>query len=118
MVFAADNTITAGLAEHIFLPMSETKIRLHGFVEDRTVFIDGRELLPEKSQKLVNHSPNGFMWGYGGSGPAQLSLAIMLEFLPGEKALRKYQKFKDEVIAKLDMHNDFDFEIDMKGWIE
>ena len=24
---------------------------------------------------LFNHSPTGFSWGYGGSGPAQLALA-------------------------------------------
>jgi hypothetical protein len=26
---------------------------------------------------LRNHSPTGFAWGYGGSGPSQLSLAIL-----------------------------------------
>jgi hypothetical protein len=26
---------------------------------------------------LANHSPTGFAWGYGGSGPAQLALAII-----------------------------------------
>lgn len=29
--------------------------------------------------KLVNHSPTGFSWGYGGSGPAQLALAILAD---------------------------------------
>ena len=26
---------------------------------------------------LRNHSPTGFAWGYGGSGPSQLALAIL-----------------------------------------
>ena len=26
---------------------------------------------------LVNHSPTGFEWGYGGSGPAQLAVAML-----------------------------------------
>ncbi len=28
---------------------------------------------------LANHSPDGFSWGYGGSGPAQLALAILAD---------------------------------------
>lgn len=31
-------------------------------------------------QDLLNHSA-GFEWGYGGSGPAQLALAILADFL-------------------------------------
>lgn len=30
---------------------------------------------------LFNHSPTGFEWGYGGSGPAQLALAILAHHL-------------------------------------
>jgi hypothetical protein len=48
--------------------------------ETRDVFIDGRQLRPGKSQKIRNHSPNGFNWGYAGSGPSQLAIAIMLHF--------------------------------------
>ena len=29
--------------------------------------------------ELRNHSPAGFAWGYAGSGPAQLALAILLD---------------------------------------
>jgi hypothetical protein len=32
---------------------------------------------------IHNHSPTGFEWGYGGSGPAQLSLAITFDVLGG-----------------------------------
>jgi len=31
---------------------------------------------------LFNHSPTGFEWGYGGSGPAQLALAILRQSSP------------------------------------
>ena len=34
---------------------------------------------------LFNHSPTGFEWGYGGSGLAQLALAILAE---DQKAVR------------------------------
>jgi hypothetical protein len=30
---------------------------------------------------LFNHSPAGFDWGYGGSGPAQLALAMLADAL-------------------------------------
>lgn len=49
-----------------------------------------------------NHSPNGFEWGYGGSGPAQLALAILVHHLGDEEqALGLYQQFKFAVVAKL-----------------
>jgi len=49
---------------------------------------------------LCNHSPDGFEWGYGGSGPAQLALAICADYLQDDKlALKVYQYFKARVIA-------------------
>lgn len=71
-------------------------------VQLNKVSIDGMEISPKRSQKLVNHSPDGFNWGYGGSGPAQLALAILLHFTSDEEwSLRNYQTFKSEVIAGL-----------------
>lgn len=51
---------------------------------------------------LRNHSPTGFAWGYGGSGPAQLALAILADLLGDGIALTCYQLFKFDVIANLD----------------
>lgn len=57
---------------------------------------------------LVNHSPTGFCWGYGGSGPAQLALAILADYLKDDKrALMLYMDFKFAVIARLPMDEDF-----------
>lgn len=51
---------------------------------------------------LRNHSPTGFDWGYGGSGSAQLALAILADHLEDdEQALNLYQRFKWTVIAGL-----------------
>ena len=50
---------------------------------------------------LVNHSPDGFAWGYGGSGPTQLALAILANCTNDKTALEWYQPFKWRVIAKL-----------------
>jgi len=48
------------------------------------------------------HSMDGFNFGYGGSGPAQLSLALLADVLcDDEKAQRFYQDFKFKVVARL-----------------
>jgi hypothetical protein len=68
------------------------------------VLRNGLPLSPEPSQKLINHSPDGFNWGYSGSGPAQLALGLLLDVTHNPSlAMEKYQHFKFEVIAKLDM---------------
>jgi hypothetical protein len=52
---------------------------------------------------LRNHSPDGFNYGYGGSGPAQLSLALLADALgDDEKAQRFYQDVKFKVVARLE----------------
>lgn len=51
---------------------------------------------------LYPHSPDGFEWGYPGSGPAQLALAILADHLGNDRrALFLHQRFKDAVIALL-----------------
>lgn len=51
---------------------------------------------------LYNHSPTGFEWGYPGSGPAQLALAILADHCGNdEQALNLYQRFKWAVVAGL-----------------
>jgi hypothetical protein len=65
------------------------------------VYRDNIELDAQRSLKIRNHSPDGFEWGYGGSGPAQLALALLMELLPVRVAEAYYQKFKRMVIAGL-----------------
>jgi hypothetical protein len=46
------------------------------------------------------HSPDGFEWGYSGSGPAQLALALLADWLRDDsKALRLHQEFKRRTVA-------------------
>ena len=64
------------------------------------VTVDGRRLNPRKD--LWNHSPSGFEWGYCGSGPAQLALAILADHCGNDQeALNLYQRFKWAVVAEL-----------------
>ena len=50
---------------------------------------------------LRNHSPDGFCWGYAGSGPAQLALALVADHAGDAIAQKVYQDFKSIVIARL-----------------
>lgn len=53
--------------------------------------------------KVRNHSPSGFAWGYGGSGPAQLALALLMDALGDQgMALTYYQDFKRDHVARWD----------------
>ena len=75
----------------------------------------GRARALDERFDLANHSPTGFECGYGGSGPAQLALAILADHLgaergqmpPGEegtaraRTMREYQAFKWELVACL-----------------
>lgn len=50
---------------------------------------------------LRTHSPTGFAWGYSGSGPAQLALALLADYLGDDRAQELYQDFKWKVIVAL-----------------
>lgn len=67
-----------------------------------TVWVDAGHIgydLPTRTD-IRNHSPNGFEWGYMGSGPAQLALALLCDALQDEtEAQVLYQEFKRDVIA-------------------
>ena len=60
----------------------------------------GARALPERLD-LRRHSPTGFEWGYGGSGPAQLALAILAHHAGDLVALDHYQAFKRDFICSL-----------------
>lgn len=82
------------------LPATSFKVyegRREGYVV--TVTVDGKRLNPRFD--LCNHSPSGFEWGYCGSGPAQLALAILADHCGDGRALNFHQRFKWAVIAGL-----------------
>ena len=86
------------------------------YVQSEENDVIGRKFLdPAASQRLHNHSPDGFEWGYGGSGPAQLALAILLDaglrHYPVDVdrrvdaiagAMRLYQEFKRLHVARFE----------------
>ena len=60
----------------------------------------GYELPLNPSLALYNQSPTGFQWGYAGSGPAQLALAILLDLTGDpELSVKLHQDFKRQFLA-------------------
>lgn len=76
------------------------------------VTVTGQNRMGEWSTKpldprndLINHSPDGFEWGYSGSGPSQLALAICCEHLGDDnRAMEVYQQFREIMISHI--HDD------------
>ena len=109
--------------EYRQLIMFSGMVNVRGQRRNRTVpynriYLNTHELFPGESQKFRNHSPDGFDWGYGGSGPSQLALAVMLEYIKDPAvALKLYQQFKTDAISVLP-HGDFDCQWDLSRWFE
>lgn len=67
---------------------------------------------------IKRHSPTGFEWGYEGSGPADLALAILLAVTGNEKlADRLYQQFKRDVIARVPRDGAVIKRVTIEEWI-
>ena len=59
----------------------------------------------EELEHVEQHSPDGFNWGYGGSGPADLALSILADFcdrkrMPEDIAEKYHQAFKSDFVAQ------------------
>lgn len=55
-------------------------------------------------QRYVKHSPDGFEFGYHGSGPSDTALNLLALFIPVKEATRDgmYHIFKDAFVAAVD----------------
>ena len=74
---------------------------IQGEWETREVYVAGGRLNPSESLAVARHSAHGFGWGDGGSGGAQLALALLLRATDRASAVAHYQAFKWEVVARL-----------------
>lgn len=79
---------------------------------DSSASVDVIMITPAKSLKIRNHASE-FNWGYSGSGPAQLSLAICLELFGPTRAQKVYQDFKRSFIAPQKQTDTLDVELDL-----
>lgn len=68
--------------------------------------------------KWIHHSPDGFEWGYGGSGPADLALNILLAVgLNRDNAWSLHQYFKWRFIANMPKEGGIIKKEDIMKWI-
>lgn len=91
-------------------------MNIKGHFSDRSVYVNSRELFPDYSLHILAHSPDGFAWGYGGSGPAQLALAILLLATDTQTAIKLHQRFKNEFIAT-QPQIDLNLNVDVEKWL-
>ncbi len=91
-------------------------ISIKGDFETKKVWLNGKELDPECSRKIYNHSAEGFDWSHAGNGSAQLALAVLME-LTGNKRISMilHHLFKNECVSTLPK-SDFEVKIDIGKW--
>ncbi|HVM96244.1 MAG TPA: DUF6166 domain-containing protein, partial [Candidatus Acidoferrales bacterium] len=75
---------------------------------------DGTVHVNIKAPRLVYHSPTGYEYGYGGSGPSDLALNVLEEFYvarfpTAERSARLYKGMCTEFTMM--HHNDFKFAV-------
>ena len=95
----------------------DTLCAVRGTAEAK-VTVGGEPLDWRASLGVRNHSLTGPEWGYDGSGPSQLALAILLAVTDRGTAERRHQKFKRDVIARI---NDSQWSLplrDVRRWLK
>ena len=78
---------------------------------------DGDRSYPlDSALNIRNHSPTGMNWGYWGSGPAQLALAILVDCVGKDIALNHCSEFMRQRVG--DFKSEWSItEIEIKLWL-
>ena len=84
--------------------------------EECSVRVDGEPL--DARYDLLSASPSGFEWGFGGSGPAQLAIAILAHAYRPSYASEHYQQFKREVVSELPEEGWTLTKRELDAWVE
>jgi hypothetical protein len=67
---------------------------------------------------VVRHSPTGIEWGYLGSGPSDLALSVLTALADGRVAGALYQRFKQEVVARVPEQGGVLRAAEVRAWVE
>lgn len=77
---------------------------------------------PDRAYRLphiARHSPDGFAWGYRGSGPHDLALAILTDLAGADVAERHYRDFCVQVVADLPQRTPWRLhEAPIRAWLD
>jgi len=71
-----------------------------------TCYRDSDGIHTNVPRRITRHSPDGFGWGYGGSGPADFALNILSVFIGQRLAEGLYQDFKWEFLSRMPEEGD------------
>ena len=63
------------------------------------VYEDGQE--PYKLRHMIVHSPSGMSWGFHGSGPADLALSILADYLGEAAAIPAHERYDPRVADEI-----------------
>lgn len=99
-----------------------------GHIEESEATYDGGDIILRRvnGSAVANvphvikfHSPSGFEWGYGGSGPADLALNILYAITGDrELAMQYHQQFKWDFIARVPREGGVIKRDDILKWLE
>lgn len=82
------------------------------------VYVDGNTLDPNPSREIRDYAPD-FEFGYFGSGPSQLALAILYDVTGNKDTSLLYcQDFKQDYIAQFDQNGFILLESQVRLWLE
>ena len=91
---------------------------LTGDAEDVVLWRTAEGVARASVPHSARHSPTGIEWGYGGSGPADLALSVLLVLADERAANALYQRFKAEVVARVPERGGVLRAADVRAWVE
>ena len=67
--------------------------------------------------RVKRHSPTGFEWGYGGSGPSEFALNILSCYIGQAEAEKYYMDFKRDFISGIQEYSGVIKRDDVMRWL-
>lgn len=90
-----------------------------GVAATRKVYVHLESEPKRELEHHLHHSPDGFSWGYLGSGCAELARCILWDHLGSQPQAALYQKFKEDYIARFRIDQDWLLGSDaIRVWLE
>ena len=106
------------LHEPIGVPVRPEYQALTGDAEDVVLWRTREGEAHASVPHTARHSPTGIEWGYGGSGPADLALSVLLALTDERTANALYHRFKHEVVASVPDEGGVLRAADVRRWVE
>ena len=104
--------------DRIGIPVRPEHEAITGDAEDVVLWRTAEGVARASVPHAARHSPTGIEWGYGGSGPADLALSVLLALVGERAAGALYQRFKDEVVARVPETGGVLRAVDVRAWVE